>query len=68
MWWKRRPAGAVRLAAPPRPDQIPLTSGMIVIAVAMCLVFPVLGLTIAAIALLDLVVLRSVPPLKRMLS
>jgi uncharacterized iron-regulated membrane protein len=68
MWWKRRPAGALRLAAPPRPDQIPLTGGMIVIAVAMCLVFPVLGLIIAAIALIDLVVLRSLPPLKRMLS
>ena len=38
LWWKRRPAGAVRLAAPPRPDQIPLTSGMIVIAVAMKIV------------------------------
>ena len=68
MWWKRRPAGAIRLAAPPRPDQIPLTGGMIVIAVAMCLVFPVLGLIIAAIALIDLVILRSVPPLKRILS
>lgn len=68
MWWKRRPARAARLGAPQKPDQTPLTTGMIVIAVVMCLVFPVLGLTIAAIAVFDLIVLRALPPLKRALS
>ncbi len=68
MWWKRRPAKAARLAAPPKPDQTPLTGGLIVIAIVLSLAFPVLALTIAAIALFDLIVLRALPPLKRILN
>lgn len=68
MWWKRRPAKAARLAAPPKPDQTPLTTGLIVIAVVMGLIFPVLGLTIVTVALFDLIVLRAVTPLKRLLG
>lgn len=67
-WWKRRPAGAGRLAAPPRPDLVPMTKGVVVIALVLSLAFPVLGLTLAGVLLFDLIVLSLVPPLKRVLS
>ncbi|MBL8562379.1 MAG: PepSY domain-containing protein, partial [Gemmobacter sp.] len=68
MWLKRRPAGAARLAAPPRPDLVPLSRGMALIALLMSMAFPVLGLTLLAVLALDLLVLAWVPPLRRLLS
>lgn len=68
MWWLRRPAGAARLAAPPRPDLVPLTRGVLLIALLMGMAFPVLGLTLLAVLAFDLLVLGAVPPLKRALS
>ncbi len=68
MWWKRRPAGAARLAAPPRPELVPLTRGVVLIAVLMSMAFPVLGATLLAVLALDLLVLGMVPPLRRALS
>lgn len=68
MWWKRRPAGALRLAAPPAASDVPLARGVILIAVAMSMMFPMLGFTLLAILVADLVVLSAIPPLKRALS
>ena len=68
MWLKRRPAGAARLAAPPRPDLVPLSRGMLLIALVMSMAFPVLGLTLLAVLAFDLLVLGAMPPLKRALS
>ena len=53
MWWKRRPAG--RLAAPQRKDGDRLAVGVIVIAVALGLVFPLLGASMLAAAIVDTV-------------
>lgn len=68
MWWKRRPSGALRLAAPPAPAEVPLARGVILIALALSLAFPVLGLTLLAILALDLLILSPLPALKRALS
>lgn len=68
MWWKRRPSGAARLAAPPAPADVPLARGMVLIALAMSLAFPVLGLTLLAVLAFDLVILSPIPALKRVLS
>lgn len=67
MWLKRRPTG-VRLGAPPRPEDIPYARGALLITLALSLAFPMLGLTLLAVILIDLVVLSAVPPLKRALS
>lgn len=67
MWWKRRPAGA-RLGAPPRPQEIPYAKGALLITLALSLAFPMLGVTLLAVIVLDLVILSLVPPLKRALS
>jgi uncharacterized iron-regulated membrane protein len=68
MWWKRRPARALRLAAPPRPDLVPLAQGMALIGLFLSMAFPVLGLTLLAVLALDLLVIRHLPPLRRFLS
>jgi len=51
MWWKRRPAG--RLAAPPRKDGDRIALGVVAIAVTLGIVFPLLGLSMLAAAVLD---------------
>lgn len=68
MWWKRRPAGALRLAAPPAPADVPLARGVVLIALVLSMAFPVLGLTLLAMLALDLIVLSNIPPLKRLLT
>ncbi|MEZ5799052.1 MAG: PepSY domain-containing protein [Paracoccaceae bacterium] len=68
MWWQRRPSGAARLVAPPRPDEVPFARGAILITLALALAFPVLGLTLLAMLALDLLVLSPIPALKRALS
>ena len=64
---KRRPAGA-RLGAPPRPADIPYAKGTVLITLGLSLAFPMLGLTLLAVIVLDLVILSAVPPLKRLVS
>jgi uncharacterized iron-regulated membrane protein len=68
MWWKRRPSGAGRLAAPPVPQDVPLAKGVVLIALALSMLFPLLGLTLLAVLAFDMLVLSAVPPLKRALS
>ncbi len=68
MWWLRRPARALRLAAPPVPADLPFSRGALLVVLAMSLAFPVLGITLVAIMALDQLVLRAVPPLKRLVS
>lgn len=51
MWWKRRPAG--RLAAPPRKADDHLAPGAVAIAAALGLLFPLLGASMLAAALVE---------------
>ncbi|MFC3182671.1 PepSY-associated TM helix domain-containing protein [Cypionkella sinensis] len=67
MWWKRRPAGALRLAAPPKPAGVPL-GGVALIALVLSVAFPMLGLTLLAVLLVDFLVLQNVPAMKRAFS
>lgn len=68
LWWKRRPAGASRLAAPPMPNDMPLWQGAVLVGLAVSLAFPLAGLTILAVLILDSLVLSRVPKLKQMLT
>lgn len=67
VWWKRRPAGALRLAAPPKPVGVPLR-GVALIALVLGVAFPMLGLTLLAVLLVDFLVLQNVPAMKRAFS
>lgn len=68
MWWKRRPAGAARLAAPPRPHDLPLWKGAAALVVVLGIAFPLAGAAIVAVLLLDATLLRIVPRLRHALS
>jgi uncharacterized iron-regulated membrane protein len=68
MWWKRTPENAARLAAPPKPRDMPLWKGALVIVVALGLMFPMAGAAMLAVVVLDWAVIRHVPMLRRALS
>ncbi len=61
MWWKRRPARSLRLAAPPRPQGVPLWKGAAVVVVALGVMFPMAGAVMLAAVVLDAVLVRLVP-------
>lgn len=66
MWWKRRPAG--RIGVPPAPRQTRIYLGLWVIAAVFGVLFPLTGITILAMIVLDQCVIRTVPPLRRFFS
>jgi len=68
MWWKRRPAGTMRLAAPPLPRDMPLWQGAMLVALLVSLAFPMAGLTLIVVLALDQLVLSRIPAVKRALS
>jgi uncharacterized iron-regulated membrane protein len=52
MWWKRRPAGRIGVPAYPRNYRAPAM--ILVIAAAVCVLFPLTGLAVIAFGLIDL--------------
>ena len=68
MWWKRRPEGASRLGAPPRPQDMTLWKGALVIVLALGVMFPLAGVAMLAVIALDALVLRFLPALRRALN
>ena len=63
MWWKRRPAG--RVGVPPYPAERRLYVVLWAVAAGFGLLFPISGLAIVAMLAFDLLVVRTVPPLRR---
>ncbi|PIE09580.1 MAG: hypothetical protein CSA72_11890 [Rhodobacterales bacterium] len=68
MWWKRRPTGAMRLAAPPLPRDLPMWKGAILVALALSMAFPMAGISLLAVIAIDTLILVRVPALKRAFS
>ena len=68
LWWKRRPASAGTLSAPPRPNDMPFWKGAAALVVALGVMFPMAGAAIVVVLLIDLTVLRMVPAMKRAVS
>jgi uncharacterized iron-regulated membrane protein len=66
MWWKRRPKG--RIGVPPAPRETRIYAGLWAIAAVFGVLFPLTGLTILAMIILDQGVIRFVPPLRRIFS
>jgi uncharacterized iron-regulated membrane protein len=66
MWWKRRPSG--RIGVPPAPREKRIYIGLWAIAAVFGVLFPLTGITILAMILIDQFVIRFVPPLRRLLS
>ncbi|SPH22615.1 hypothetical protein ASD8599_03358 [Ascidiaceihabitans donghaensis] len=68
MWWMRRPSGAGRLAAPSMPAHMPFWQGAVLVGLVVSLAFPLAGLTLITVLVLDLLVLSKIPALKRAFS
>lgn len=68
MWWKRRPAGAARLAAPPMPADMPMWKGAVLVGLTISLAFPMAGIALLVVLALDVLVLRFVRPLRAILD
>jgi uncharacterized iron-regulated membrane protein len=68
MWWLRRPERAFRLAAPPRPAELPYWKGTLGLVIALSMAFPMAGLALLAVIALDGLVLSRIPAVKRALS
>lgn len=66
MWWKRRPAG--RLGMPPMPPNKRVYFGLWIIAIAFGIIFPVSGIAIVVMVLVDHLLIRFITPLRRFLS
>ncbi|WP_020591999.1 PepSY-associated TM helix domain-containing protein [Kiloniella laminariae] len=59
MWWKRRPAGS--LGVPRVPADYRLAKGVLFIALALCLIFPLMGASLIVALIIDFVVTRVSP-------
>src|SRR5712691_5716734 len=59
MWWQRRPQG--RLGAPPMPRNFPLWRRAVAIIAVLSLVFPLVGLSLVVVLILDFLVIQRVP-------
>lgn len=68
MWWLRRPANAARLAAPPLPASLPLWKGAVLVGLLVSMAFPMAGITLLVLMVLDLVLISRLPALQRLLS
>ena len=66
MWWKRRPAG--RIGVPPAPREKRVYVGLWAIAILFGLAFPLTGFAILAMIAFDQIVVRFVPPLRRVFA
>lgn len=68
LWWKRRPAGAGRLAAPPMPKELPLWQGAVLIGLVISMAFPLAGLALITVLALDWIILSNLPSLRRRMT
>ncbi|UXX81707.1 PepSY-associated TM helix domain-containing protein [Roseovarius pelagicus] len=68
LWWKRRPAGSGRLAAPPFPREMPLWQGAALVGLAVSMAFPMAGLALLSVLALDMLILTRLPRLRRALT
>ena len=68
MWWLRRPARGWRLAAPPRPDLVRVPLLTWVTGLTLSVLFPLAGVTLVAIAILDWTLVRRLSALRRLLN
>jgi uncharacterized iron-regulated membrane protein len=66
MWWKRRPKG--RVGVPPYPSDRRIYTALWLAALAVGVLFPVTGLAILLMLMVDWLVIRTIPPLRRAFS
>ena len=68
MWWQRRPQGTGRIGAPAMPPYAQNWRFPLVITAVLGLIFPLVGLSLIVVLLLDRFVLSRIPVLKRIFT
>ncbi|WP_424968027.1 PepSY-associated TM helix domain-containing protein [Dinoroseobacter sp. S375] len=68
LWWKRRPSKAGRLAAPPMPRELPLWQGAVLVGLGVSMAFPMAGLALLTVLLVDTLILSRLPKLRHSLT
>ena len=68
LWWKRRPSGANRLAAPPFPREMPLWQGAVLVGLGVSMAFPMAGIALLTVLALDVLILSRLPQVRRVLT
>lgn len=66
MWWKRRPKG--KFGAPSLPENFKLMKGVASITIVLSIFFPLVGLTLIIIWLLDWLIVRRIPKFKQWIA
>lgn len=66
MWWKRRPEkSGFKLVPPPIPSKLPHWHNAMILMLALSLFFPLVGITLVCVLLLDMFILSRIPILKK---
>lgn len=68
MWWKRRPSGAMRLVAPALPEKLGLWKSGAIVMLAVALIFPLTGAVLVGVLALDVLLIRHITPLRRLVG
>jgi uncharacterized iron-regulated membrane protein len=63
MWWKRRPKG--KLGAPSLPKNFKLEKGVAVIVIIFGLLFPLVGVSLLVVWVLDWLIIKKIPKVKQ---
>ncbi|MGB5919630.1 PepSY-associated TM helix domain-containing protein [Arcobacter sp.] len=66
MWWKRRPEkSGFKLVPPAIPSKLPHWHNAMIVMLALSLFFPLVGITLVCVLLLDMFILSRIPILKK---
>jgi len=66
MWWIRRPKGAaLRIVAPKPPEDLPHWRGAMILMLFLSLAFPLVGVTLLSVLVLDYLLVKRIPVLRR---
>ncbi|PSN15277.1 peptidase [filamentous cyanobacterium CCT1] len=68
MWWQRRPQGTGLIGAPPMPAHVQSWRVPLAIVAVLGLAFPLVGLSLVIVLLLDYFVLNRIPALRRIVG
>lgn len=68
MWWLRKPSGAGRLVPPPMPKDSRLWKVGSFVMIITSVAFPMAGLAIISMLLLDFIVLSQIPVIARLVK
>ena len=68
MWWQRRPKGTGWLGAPAMPTHVQGWKVPLAIVAVLGIAFPLVGLSLVTVLLLDYFVLARIPAVKRIFS